>query len=101
MTCPKLWTSDGSESQEAPIVVTDVLGGGETMSMFFSDTQLGAFVFLLAMSGGLLLPSISVFGGVAGFVSFLEVVMILLPLFGCGFSFSSDGGNLLGALMDC
>lgn len=73
------------------------------MSMFFSDTQLGAFVFLLAMSGGLLLPSISVFGGVAGFVSFLEVVMILLPLFGCGFSFSSDGGNLLGAelLLEC
>lgn len=70
------------------------------MSMFFGDTLLGAFMFVLAAAapGGLLLPCVSVFGGVPRFVFVLEVevVMILLPLFGNGFSFSS-AGNLLGA----
>ena len=66
------------------------------MSMFFSDTLLGAFLFFLEVSGGLLLPSISVFGGVLGFVFVLELVMVLLPVFGNGFSLSSGGGNLLG-----
>lgn len=79
-----------------PIVATDVLVGGETMSMFFSDTLLGAFTLFLAVSGGLMLPSVSIFGGVHGFVSVLEFVMILLPLFANGFSLSSGGGNLLG-----
>jgi len=83
------------------MVATDVfLGGGETVSMFFSDTLLGAFMFVLAAAtpGGLLLPCVSVFGGAPRFVFVLEVevVMILLPLLGNGFSFSS-AGNLLGA----
>lgn len=62
------------------------------------------FVLAAAAPGGLLLPCVSVFGGVPRFVFVLEVevVMILLPLFGNGFSFSS-AGNLLGAelLLEC
>lgn len=98
-TSPKFWRFDGSETQEAPIVATDVLVGAEAMSIFCSDALLvlGALMFFLATLGGLLLPSISVFGGVLGFrISVVEIVMILLPLFGNVFSFSSGAANLLG-----
>jgi len=77
--------------------------------MFLGDTLLvlGAFMFVLAAATptGLLLPCVSVFGGVPWFVFVLEVdvgMILLLPLFVNGFSFSS-AGNLLGAelLLEC
>lgn len=68
--------------------------------MFFSGTLLGAFTFfrVTAMLEEVLLSRVSVSRGVPWFVFVLEVevVVILLPLFGNGFSFSS-AGNLLGA----
>lgn len=97
-TNPRLWRSDGSDSQEAPIVSVDVLLDGETLTVLFSDTLLEACFSLvfLAMLGLLCILGLwetSGFGGESEFAFVPVVILILLSLSCNGFS---SVGNLLG-----
>lgn len=89
VTSPMLWRSDGSDSQEAPIVAGVVFLGGDCLTILFSDTFLGAFsVVLLAAVLGILLSmetSSPAFGGEpeTAFVLELDVILVLVSLFGC------------------